>query len=74
MPFDGADLCIILGNLLDNAMEAVGSLPEGERQIDLSVSQVKRSLSITVRNPYQGKIRTDENGQIVTGRTAGTMG
>ena len=22
MPFDGADLCIILGNLLDNAMEA----------------------------------------------------
>lgn len=71
VPFDGADLCVILGNLLDNAMEAVGSLPEGERQIDLSVSQVKGSLSITVRNPYQGKIRTDENGQIVTGRQDG---
>ena len=27
--FDGADLCIILGNLIDNAMEAAGNLPEG---------------------------------------------
>lgn len=29
LPFDGADLCIILGNLLDNAMEAVGCFPTG---------------------------------------------
>ena len=38
MTFDGADLCIILGNLLDNAMEAVGSLPEGQRHMEVSVS------------------------------------
>ena len=68
MPFDGADLCIILGNLLDNAMEAAGSLPEGQRHMEVSVSQVKGSLSIKVRNPYRGNIRTDSRGQILTGK------
>lgn len=56
MPFDGADLCIILGNLLDNAMEAAGSLPEGQRHMEVSVSQIKGSLSIMVQNPYEGKL------------------
>ena len=37
LPFDGTDLCIILGNLLDNAMEAVGCFPTGHRYMSVSV-------------------------------------
>ena len=68
MPFDGADLCIILGNLLDNAMEAAGSLPEGQRHMEVSVSQVKGSLSIMVQNPYEGKVTRNGSGQILTNK------
>lgn len=68
MPFDGADLCIILGNLIDNAMEAVGSLQDGRRHIEVSVSQVKGSLSIMVQNPYEGKVTRNGNGQILTSK------
>ena len=68
MPFDGADLCIILGNLLDNAMEAAGSLPEGQRHMEVSVSQVKGSLSIMVQNPYEGKVTLNGKGRILTSK------
>lgn len=68
MPFDGADLCIILGNLLDNAMEATGSLPEGQRHMEVSVSQIKGSLSIMVQNPYEGKVTLNGKGQILTSK------
>lgn len=71
MSFDGADLCIILGNLIDNAMEAVGSLPERKRHMEVSVSQVKGSLSIMVQNPYEGKIVRNGSGQILTSKQDG---
>lgn len=68
MSFDGADLCIILGNLIDNAMEAAGNLPEGQRHMEVSVSQVKESLTIMVQNPYEGKIRRNDRGQLLTSK------
>lgn len=56
MPFDGADLCIILGNLLDNAMEAAGSLPEGQRHMEVSVSQIKEASASWCRTLMRGKL------------------
>lgn len=69
MPFDGADLCIILGNLIDNAIEAVCKLPAEQQHIDISVSQIKGSLSIVVRNPYDGNIIKSNSGQILTSKS-----
>lgn len=68
MVFAGADLCIILGNLIDNAMESVNRFPPGDRYIDISVTQIKDSLSIMVKNPYKGKILLNRNGQIITSK------
>lgn len=68
LSFDGADLCIILGNLIDNAMEAVSRLSEEQRHIEVSVSQMKGVLSISVQNPYEGKLRKNANGQILTNK------
>lgn len=68
IPFDGADLCIILGNLLDNAIEAVGRLPKEYRRLEVSVSQVKGSLCIMVQNPYEGRIRKNRKGQLLTSK------
>lgn len=66
---NGTDLCIILENLLDNAMEAVKKLPEGERQVSLVVQLIKGVILITVENPYQGEILLDSHGRIRSRKT-----
>ncbi len=69
LSIDGADLCIILNNILDNAIEGVRELPEVQRKIELSVSIVKGNLSIVIKNPYSGEFRTDSSGNIITSKS-----
>jgi len=45
-----ADLCGLLSNLLENAMEACLRLPDGRRFITLSVMQKKTDLAIRMEN------------------------
>lgn len=66
---EGTDLCVILENLLDNAMEAVRKLPEGERQVSLDIRLIKGVILITVENPYQGEILLDSHGRIRSSKT-----
>lgn len=66
---EGMDLCIILENLLDNAMEAVQNLSEEERQVSLAVQLIKGVIIITVENPYQGEILLDSHGNIRSSKT-----
>lgn len=66
LPFDGADLCIILGNLLDNAIEAVAMLPIMKRCITITISLIKENLCIIVQNPYDGVLKKNHNGKIET--------
>ena len=62
------ELTALLGNLLDNAMEAVGCFPTGHRYMSVSVTLVKGSLSIMVENPYQGEVMEDSASHIVTSK------
>lgn len=64
LPVEGTDLCVILGNLLDNALEAVRQLPDGERRVGLTVRLSKGVLLIAVENPYSGNIMADGQGRI----------
>lgn len=64
LPVDGTDLCVILGNLLDNALEAVRFLPEEERKVELTVRLSKGVLLIAVENPYIGTILVDGHDRI----------
>lgn len=50
-----SDLAVILGNLLDNAVEAAAPLT-GERFVDVILSYKKGCLYLSVRNPYAGSI------------------
>ncbi len=45
------DLSTIFGNGLDNAMEADGKLPEGQRAILLKAGRVQDFISIRIENP-----------------------
>ena len=54
------DLNIIIGNLLDNAIEAVDKLDKN-RKISLTIKLKKGLFKIKVSNPYNGKIKTKKN-------------
>lgn len=48
-----ADLCAILGNLLDNALEAAGQIPENKKRfINLTIRRINQMLIIKVENSF----------------------
>lgn len=53
------DIYSLFGNIIDNAIEAVNTLPEEKRIISLNVKSVGNMLSISIYNFYDGKIILD---------------
>lgn len=53
LPMDDMDLCIMLGNVLDNAIESCQRMKQAcpDCRIDLSMKQADGNLLIRVRNP-----------------------
>ena len=50
------DFCVLLGNLLDNAIEACMELPpEVPRKVDITLRQKEHILLYEISNPYQVK-------------------
>jgi signal transduction histidine kinase len=62
------DLCIILGNLLENAVEASVKQPES-RRIEFVTRNTPAKLLFMVRNNYAGKLR-EEGGALLSTKAA----
>lgn len=57
-PVSGIDLSVLIGNLLDNAMEACMELPqEKDRFIRIYIDRIKKQLYISVTNSMKGKAK-----------------
>ena len=57
MAFEEEDLYSLLGNLLDNAIEATEKVPENERVICISVKMSGYTMHLEINNPYTGILR-----------------
>lgn len=66
LPFQGAHLAIIFGNLLENALEACRKLPQEKRYIILEATYVKEMLQICIKNSSFEKVKKDSNGRYLT--------
>ena len=67
LPFPDEDLCALLMNLLDNAVEGAARTPEGrERSILFRARVFKGFLVLRCENTFDGYVRTDEQGQLLT--------
>ncbi len=63
------DLCVILGNLLDNAMEACGLIEnEADRFIRVYIDVKQNHLYLSVTNTSGGQVRK-QNGQYLTSKS-----
>ena len=65
MKFAAYDLCSVLGNLLDNALEACAELPLDGRNVELELKQQQGMLLISCKNPYAGE-REGNNGKFAS--------
>ncbi|MCM1165699.1 MAG: GHKL domain-containing protein [Lachnospiraceae bacterium] len=63
LPFEAGDVCIVLANAVENAINACAKLPEGERYINISAECAdNRRLFVAVKNPCADAPEFDENG------------
>ncbi len=68
-----ADLCAILGNLLDNALEAAGQVAEPEeRFVLLTIRRINQMLVIKVENSFAA-VPIEEQGELQTTKTEGGL-
>ncbi|WP_378961088.1 GHKL domain-containing protein [Mediterraneibacter gnavus] len=66
LPFENADISILLGNILDNAFEASIQLPVSERFVELLMRLENNTLCIALKNRYNGFVVRDKNGNMLT--------
>lgn len=60
-------LASVLGNLLNNALEAAANV-KGKRTIAVTVQLEEKNLLIHIENPYIGTVRTDSEGFPLTSK------
>ena len=67
------DLCAILGNLLDNAIEAARQVSDrSDRMVTLTIRRIHQMLVIKVENSFAA-MPVQENGQLKTTKTEGGL-
>lgn len=67
MQINDADLCIIMGNCLDNSIEAACKIDDQDaKYIWLELIYRKKSLLLKIENPYSGNIIRDMKGNLLT--------
>ena len=67
------DLCAILGNLLDNAIEAARQVPDPSgRTVALTIRRIHQMLVIKVENSFSS-VPIQKNGELKTTKTGGGL-
>jgi len=56
LPFDDVNICVILSNLLENALEASIRIPERDRRITVRLRCGMNRLGISVDNSFDGNL------------------
>ncbi len=69
------ELCIILGNLLENAVEACRRMESSDRFLDLELAMESDCLLvILVKNSYEGTVRRSPEGGFYSAKEKGRKG
>lgn len=64
-PLKDGDMCVLLGNLLDNSVDAVKDLPEQERWVKIMMKSPNDIFLLEIANPYEG-VRKKKQGHYLT--------
>ncbi len=65
LPMSDVELCSVLGNMLDNAVEACDALPEDERFLRVYIGRLKGQFYLSVQNSA-GRVRKERGRYLST--------
>lgn len=65
-PMDKTEFCIIIGNLMDNAIEATEQVDISKRIIHVDILEPNDMFILKIRNPYSGEIKKSEGKYLTT--------
>lgn len=66
MPINQCDLGVVLGNAIDNAIEATKECSTNEKVIEIVLGVKKEALIVIVKNPYEHQLNMDRSGNILS--------
>lgn len=69
LPIEQCNIGVILGNAIDNAIEAVRKCKSSKKIIEISMGIKKEAWIIVIKNPYENEIKRDRNGEILSTKT-----
>lgn len=72
-PFKPHHLSVLLGNAVDNAIEAVQKLPPEQRKVAITLTENNQFGKIFIQNPYDGNMKT-VNGKLYSLKRDNSMG
>ena len=71
IPVNQCDLGIVLGNALDNAIEATENCKNHDKKICISMGIKKEALIIIIKNPYEHTLKEDRGGSFISTKEEG---
>ena len=69
IPMKDIDFVVLLGNLLDNAIEAVRDCRQHQKVIEISMGVKKQALVMLIKNPYEHVLKNDRSGKYQSTKT-----
>lgn len=66
LPIEQCDLGVVLGNTLDNAIEATKDCKDSEKTIEIFMGIKKEAWVMLIRNPYEHKLIEDRTGNLIS--------
>lgn len=66
LPMNECDLGVVIGNALDNAIEATKNCVEHDKVIQIVMGIKKEALVVIIKNPYEHVLKRDSNGKLMS--------
>lgn len=66
LPINQCDMGIVLGNILDNAIEATEKCNSSAKKIEIIMGIKKEALVLVVKNPLAGSLKRNKDGRLLS--------
>ena len=66
LPINQCDVGIVLGNILDNAIEATEKCNSSAKKIEIIMGIKKEALVLVVKNPLAGSLKRNKDGKLLS--------
>lgn len=66
LPINQCDMGIVLGNILDNAIEATEKCNSSAKKIEIIMEIKKEALVLVVKNPLAGSLKRNKDGKLLS--------